>query len=196
MTMRPIDLVPRKHIRRRLMDNLIVVSLLLLFPVLALAHPLGNFSINHYSGIEVQSDVIAIRYVIDMAEIPTFQELQKSGITPQVSHPSLSSYLSHKVEELKQGLVLTVNGTRMGLSTGGQEITFPPGVGGLPTMKIRARFSAPLDPARLSASNQVLYQDTNFHGRTGWKEIVVVGTSPTSLESSSASTIDRSRQDV
>src|SRR6476646_4677890 len=42
----------------------------------ALAHPLGNFTINHYSHIEIGERQIKLRYVIDMAEIPTFQELQ------------------------------------------------------------------------------------------------------------------------
>ena len=40
------------------------------------AHPLGNFTINHYSGIHVSPDEIRVDYVIDMAEIPAFQEME------------------------------------------------------------------------------------------------------------------------
>ena len=39
----------------------------------AAAHPLGNFTINHYTGIRVTPAAILVDRVIDRAEIPTFQ---------------------------------------------------------------------------------------------------------------------------
>ena len=48
----------------------------LLVPALALAHPLGNFTINHYAGIRVEPGRVILDVVIDQAEIPTFQERQ------------------------------------------------------------------------------------------------------------------------
>src|SRR5262245_50776676 len=45
----------------------------------ATAHPLGNFTINHFTRLEIGSQRIAVRYVVDMAEIPAFQELQSIG---------------------------------------------------------------------------------------------------------------------
>ena len=42
----------------------------------ASAHPLGNFTINHFARLEVGTERISIHYVVDMAEIPTFQTLQ------------------------------------------------------------------------------------------------------------------------
>ena len=38
----------------------------------AAAHPLGNFTVNHLSRITSAGDTVAIRYVLDMAEIPAF----------------------------------------------------------------------------------------------------------------------------
>ncbi|MEA2312718.1 MAG: hypothetical protein QOE28_2686, partial [Solirubrobacteraceae bacterium] len=38
------------------------------------AHPLGNFSVNHLVTIAVASDRVDVRYILDQAEIPTFQE--------------------------------------------------------------------------------------------------------------------------
>ena len=58
------------------------------------AHPLGNFSISQYSAIRINGNEIDLRYIIDMAEIPTFQEIQESGIVPQAGDPNLDS-LSH-----------------------------------------------------------------------------------------------------
>ena len=42
-------------------------------PAVASAHPLGNFTINHYSRIQPSGDHVYVLYVLDMAEIPTFQ---------------------------------------------------------------------------------------------------------------------------
>ena len=47
----------------------------------ASAHPLGNFTINHYAGVTVRPDSVIVDYVIDMAEIPAFQE------TPTIDRP-------------------------------------------------------------------------------------------------------------
>ena len=38
------------------------------------AHPLGNFTINHYNGIRVSGESVVIDHVTDFAEIPTFTE--------------------------------------------------------------------------------------------------------------------------
>ena len=42
-------------------------------PTAASAHPLGNFTINHYAGIEVAGSDVYVRYALDVAEIPTYQ---------------------------------------------------------------------------------------------------------------------------
>ena len=39
----------------------------------ASAHPLGNFTVNRYTGILVQADGVEIDHVVDLAEIPTAQ---------------------------------------------------------------------------------------------------------------------------
>src|SRR5678816_336698 len=45
-------------------------------PAATAAHPLGNFTINHFAGITVAPKEIRLDVVLDMAEIPTFQERQ------------------------------------------------------------------------------------------------------------------------
>jgi len=40
----------------------------------ASAHPLGNFTINHYSGLRVAPAAVTVDHVMDYAEIPTFSE--------------------------------------------------------------------------------------------------------------------------
>ena len=42
-------------------------------PAVVLAHPLGNFTINHYAEVRVEAERVLLDVVIDQAEIPTFQ---------------------------------------------------------------------------------------------------------------------------
>ena len=46
------------------------------FPAaVASAHPLGNFTVNRFARVEVAGDRLYVRYVVDMAEIPTLQRV-------------------------------------------------------------------------------------------------------------------------
>ena len=47
---------------------------LLAAPSAAAAHPLGNFTVNHFNGLTLHPDRIDLHAVIDLAEIPTVQE--------------------------------------------------------------------------------------------------------------------------
>src|SRR5689334_11366746 len=123
----------------------VVLSLTLLAAASAAAHPLGNFSINHYTAIRIERDAIELSYVIDMAEIPTFQEIQENGIVAEASHAALPAYLARKAEILRQGLTLIVYGQRTSLRAESPEVIFMPGAGGLPTMKIGVRYRAKLE---------------------------------------------------
>ena len=42
------------------------------------AHPLGNFTINHLTEVSVSRDGVELRYILDRAEIPTFQARRQS----------------------------------------------------------------------------------------------------------------------
>ena len=54
----------------------LLAALYLLVPAgVAAAHPLGNFTINRFARVEVAGDTVYVRYVVDMAEIPTLQRV-------------------------------------------------------------------------------------------------------------------------
>ena len=59
--------------RRALLTVLVVAGLGVLAPS-AMAHPLGNFSINHLSTVKVSEDRVDVLYVLDEAEIPTTEQ--------------------------------------------------------------------------------------------------------------------------
>jgi ABC-type nickel/cobalt efflux system permease component RcnA len=159
----------------------------------ATAHPLGNFSISQYSAIRLDKDTVELRYIIDMAEIPTFQEIQESGIVPKTGDSGLQPYLERRVEMLRDGLRLEVNGGRLAPSVESREIIFPPGVGGLPTMKIGILYKAKLGDAK-DGEYRLTYRDGNFPGRAGWKEIIAVVGSSVRILNSSVPEVDRSSQ--
>src|ERR1700733_4894154 len=100
------------------------------------AHPMGNFSISHYSAIRVEPGQIDVRYLIDMAEIPTYQEIQDNGFIPMEDDPGLGAYLVKKSELLAGRLTLEVNGKTLRLEPISRNVIFPSGAGGLPTMKL------------------------------------------------------------
>jgi len=178
----------------RLIAALFVVAWSILSIAVAAAHPLGNFSISQYSGIRIGRDVVEIRYIIDMAEIPTFQEIQESGIAPTAADTSLQRYLWRKAGILREGLSLRVGGKLLALQIDSTDIVFPTGAGGLPTMKIGVVFKATLDRESRSGEQSLDFRDGNFPGRAGWKEIVAVADSGVMLIDSSVPRSDRSQQ--
>jgi ABC-type nickel/cobalt efflux system permease component RcnA len=182
-----------KRVLRRLLLTILVIAGLLGAPYQSLAHPLGNFSISHYAAMRIESDALRLRYIIDMAEIPTFQELQNTAITPQESDPRLPAYLSQRLEELRAGLTVELNGQRLALDLEASEVIFPLGAGGLPTLKLGARFRTPL-AEEASRINELRYRDANFPGRAGWKEIIATGGEGIALISRSVPQQDRSHE--
>jgi ABC-type nickel/cobalt efflux system permease component RcnA len=155
---------------------------------------MGNFSISHYAGITLERGFLEIRYLLDMAEIPTFQELQQTGLSAHTDDPKLGAYLAAKGAELARGLQVSFNGNAIALQLVSQNAIFPPGAGNLPTMKVGFVYRAAI-PRNCAASACTLeYNDTNFATRAGWKEIVLLPSSGMTLVSSTASATDRSAQ--
>lgn len=68
--------IPQKLLKSSIWTTATLASLMLWAPI-AQAHPLGNFTINHYAGLQVSSNRIGVDYVLDMAEIPAFQEIRQ-----------------------------------------------------------------------------------------------------------------------
>ena len=130
-------------------------------PAAAEAHPLGNFTVNRFSAVELSGDRAYVKYVLDMAEIPTFQERRQ--ITDE------SSYETTLAGRIGRGLRLRVGGRAVVLAPIAHELAFPPGTAGLRTLRFEAVYaSPPLDGGR----SQLEFTDTNFRDRIGWKEVV------------------------
>jgi nickel/cobalt exporter len=167
---------------------------LILFPLPLSAHPMGNFSISHYAGIRVEPGYIELRYLIDMAEIPTFQEMQQNDFKAQADDQRVRTYLSKQAEAFKQGLFITINGQPLPLQIVSEDILFFPGAGNLPTMKFGFIYRAEVTEACTVTRCELEYHDANFSGRVGWKEVIASAGNGVTMESSSVPSQDRSGQ--
>ncbi len=138
---------------------LIAVVALAALEATASAHPLGNFSVNHLSRVSVSSDRVDVRYILDEAEIPTFQQRAVAD----------AELLRRKRAEVGRRLTLTVDGRRVMLRPAGAgTIMHPPGQGGLETTRVELPLVAAVDDPR-----RVELRDGTFPGRVGWKAVVV-----------------------
>jgi ABC-type nickel/cobalt efflux system permease component RcnA len=148
----------------------------LVVPGLVAAHPLGNFTINHYAGIRVEPDRILLDIVIDHAEIPAFQarlafDTDGDG---EVSPMETDAGRVTACEGLAGLLDLRVDNALLALELTEAGLTFPPGAGGLSTMRSVCGFTA-VPGAPLQAGSAVTFADRSFSERLGWREIVAVG---------------------
>ena len=174
----------------RRLFGILILFFLLGYCRLAAAHPMGNFSVNHFSKITLESDRIRIRYFIDLAEIPTYQELQQAGIAVTDIDPNSQAvigYLSARGAELGRGLALDIDGKAIPLRLISSGVIFPIGAGGLPTMKMGFVYEAAYPPASSKPAPTQMnlhYADNNYPGHSGWKEIVALADAGSLLRSS------------
>ena len=177
----PVDMGRRRPARTRrpaLAALIAGVLVALVLPALAAAHPLGNFTINHYAGLRVEPDRVLLDLVIDQAEIPTFQAHQALDTDGDglVSVAETATGRVSTCEALLGDVTLTIDGAVVAPRLTGAGLTFPAGAGGLPTMRSVCAAEAPLVG---STTPRLTFHDASFAERLGWREIVVVGSGMT-----------------
>lgn len=163
----------------------LTLFLLIALPAVALAHPLGNFTVNRYSRLEVAGQQVQLTYIVDMAEIPAHQERtqidQNSDGTLDAAEQD--AYLNQLLVTLQKQLLFRLNDQPQTWQLDQHELTFPVGQAGLPTLRLVTHWSTPLDTQSLVW--QADYRDENYADRIGWQEVIVQSASDAKLESSS-----------
>jgi nickel/cobalt transporter (NicO) family protein len=129
-------------------------------PAAALAHPLGNFTINRFSRVQTADHHVYVKYVLDLAEIPTVQ----AGGADTVAYAA----------RIGRGAHLTVEGRPARLIAVASTLVHPRGAGGLRTTRVEVVLRGP----PVDRPVKVAYTDANYAGRIGWKEIVVGADAP------------------
>ncbi len=138
----------------------------------ATAHPLGNFTFNHFVRVESGTDRAKIRYVVDLAEVPAFQEAQKADTDQNgaLSATELAAYLESVAQGYVGGLKLTAGGKPVALKLEDKQIGQTPGAAGLMTLRMVFDLTGDWEA---SGSSRLAFENTNLIERAGWREIVV-----------------------
>lgn len=157
----------------------------------ALAHPLGNFTVNRYSGIELSGGTVAIRYVLDMAEIPAFQERSAIDVNGDetLSVAEREAWAGREARVVLSGLHLSVDDRLVNLSLACGDMRLRPGQGGLSTLRMEAVYTG-----RLPEAGRARYVDANEPDRLGWREVTLRAFENASVSSSSVPSSSPSRE--
>ena len=167
----------RPFAHRRLAVTLALAASVLV-PAIAAAHPLGNFTINHYAALTIAPDHVELEVIIDMAEIPAFQERQSMDLDAdgEVADGEVAGYAAATCRDLAADLALERDGdTALTLVAGPTALTFPPGAGGLSTLRLTCTYQASLAPPISGRPTTLSFRDDSFEERIGWREILATG---------------------
>ncbi|BFV60698.1 hypothetical protein KCMC57_up58020 [Kitasatospora sp. CMC57] len=160
------------------------LTLLALAAPPAPAHPLGNFSVNHYVGLTVHGDGIDALAVTDLAEIPTLQEQPQVDLDHDGSaqDSELAAWAGRRCAETAHRLKLTdSSGSVASWTVTDASFRYQDGTAGLTTSRLECRLHAAVRVARVGSAFRV--ETGADPTRVGWNEITARGDGAT-IESS------------
>ena len=144
--------------RRSLIAVVLALCALPLGGFRSAAHPLGNFTVNHLSRVTVAADAIHVRYVLDLAEIPTLQETQAGRV-------------ADIAQRLAGDLSVRADGVAIPLALRSSSVEELPGQAGLSTLRVTLE----LDARGARDGARIAYRDGTYAGRIGWHAVVLDG---------------------
>jgi ABC-type nickel/cobalt efflux system permease component RcnA len=126
----------------------------LLWPALALAHPLGDFSINQYFIVDGSAPRPLVHYLLDVAEIPSFTELDllDTDFDSNLSQEEVEVYLDQRIPQLARFIRMTINDAPVPLSVVRHKLILLEGTGAMVVFNIVLTLEAQTDwPAQAFA---------------------------------------------
>ncbi len=171
--------------RRRAFSILLLAMLIIGGLGQSAAHPLGNFTFNHFIRVETGTDRAKLRYVVDLAEVPSFQEAQKADTDQNgsLSESELAVYLESVKQGYVNGLKLAADGKPVELKLVEKHISQTPGAAGLMTLRMVFDLTGEWIA---NGTSRIALENTNLAERAGWREIVITPMSGVSVYDSSA----------
>src|SRR5579863_7620386 len=107
---------------------------LFLLPVAAAllaAHPMGNFSVSHYTRLEVSAKGVEVTYALDLAEVPTYTLMRDWKLDPKSPQADLEAKAAEQAREWASGLEFQAGGVAVIPKFVRTEIKLSDGAGGL-----------------------------------------------------------------
>lgn len=187
-----------KGFRRSIPFRAILVFLAVLAVMLvparpAAAHPLGNFSVNQYSKLEIDPETVELTYVLDLAELPTVTNIQTfdSDGDGSLSGSERKQLRDALLSEISPLLRLQAGGNTLPLSMQDAELVFQTGQANLQTTRLTAHFQAAIPAADQDAT--ITFANGYGSDRVGWREIVVVNGPDVAISDAAVLAADQSR---
>jgi nickel/cobalt exporter len=154
---------------------------------LLMAHPMGNFSVSHYAKFQVTASGVDLKYVLDLAEIPTSALFSEWQLDRNSAPADLKKQADKQAREWLKNLSVSVDGKAVSPLFESAQYVIADGAGGLPIIRVTTL-------ARIPGLGGVLsYEDHNFPERSGWKEIVIAQGSGATLKTASQTSRDVSQ---
>lgn len=160
--------------RRLLLGSLAGVALVVATPTAASAHPLGNFTVNHYIGVTLTPTSVDARVVVDTAEIPTAQQRGAIDVDGNgtLSEVEAAAWARASCATAARDVAISLGGKPLALTITSGAFRFVPGAAGLDTGRLECGLTAPVS---IASSSDLVVQDLAARNRIGWHEITVVG---------------------
>lgn len=160
----------------------------------ARAHPMGNFSVGQHATLEPARDGLHLRYVLDLAEMPTYE------LRPSMGLAAADAMTQEHLEKLRArssatwvgALNVTLAGRAIPLVPTGGRTALSPGAGGLPTVRLEVDARGAWPSGTGDGPYELAYRDANFEDVAGWKEVVVKPGVGAKLLSATVPATDRS----
>ncbi len=139
----------------------------------AQAHPLGNFSVNHYDGLRLSHDGIEDTAVVDSAEIPTAQDDEATDTDHDgtIAPAEAADRAADRCARLAGRTRVSVDGRRIAWYVNRSTLTYGKGAAGVPVARLTCTLRAEAD---LSRPADIAFASGAEAKRTGWKEIIAV----------------------
>jgi nickel/cobalt transporter (NicO) family protein len=140
----------------------------------ASAHPLGNFTVNRYSGLVVAADGVTVEHVLDLAEIPTAQRtpaIDADG-DGRLEPGELTSWAATQCAATEASLRLSVGDVRVPLTVTRSSASTAPGQASLPILRLDCVLHGAVS---VTGTTKMEYVDAAATDQVGWREVTARG---------------------
>ncbi len=162
-------------------------SRLFLIAIAASAHPMGNFSVSHYTRLEVSTKGVQVTYVLDLAEAPAYRLLRDWNLDAKSSQSLLDQKVAQQAREWAHGLEFRSAGKAIEPQFLNASIKLDSGADGQPIARVVSNFELP------GVAGPLQFEDHNYPDRAGWKEIVIAQGGGIRIVRASQDSQDRSK---
>lgn len=161
-------------IRRALLALALATAATAALTAPALGHPLGNYTVNRAVAVTLTPGAVLVTYIVDMAEIPAFATIQviDSDADGNVVSDEGRRWADATCGASSAAVVLIVDDQALPLVVeGAPRLTFPPGAGGLETLRLECPLRATLRAG--GGEHRLSVHDRTDDGHVGWREVTV-----------------------